>query len=244
MATIPKGLKTQFKKGIKEYLKTMGRNITVVLPPVSTDCPNCLYNTGSKQSSNVFNLEFIRPVNVFPGKSYQRTVYPVPFNIPDTALDPAIQFDPSLSNPKILKSSICPVCKGKGVLTEENTHCIRALVTWNPKEEYLDLSAGRDGVPICRLKTYKEHYALCRDAKSFIIDGVKCVLESPPKVKGLGADHLIELYAIQFTVDDSVSINYDDDPRISKDLVGQVSDQADSGTPTTPPTIPTDDGAW
>lgn len=244
MITIPKSLKTTFKKGIKDYIKEMGRDITVTMPPASTDCPNCIWDSVSEKSTNVYNKGFVRPVNVFPGKSYQYQLYPVPFNIDISEVDPGIQYDPALPDPKPLKSSICPVCKGKGILTKDNNICIRAHITWNPREEYLDLSAGRDGVPICRIKTYKEHYALCAEAKSFLIDGVKCVMETPPKVKGLGDVHLIEFYLIQTQVDDKVTISYDEDPRVNKDLIEQVSEQADIGTPTVPPTIPSDDGAW
>ncbi|RKZ96083.1 MAG: hypothetical protein DRQ40_02000 [Gammaproteobacteria bacterium] len=244
MITIPRTLKKQFKKGISQYIQEMGRDIVVVLPPYSTDCPNCLYDTSAKKSANVYDLQFIRPVNIFPGKPIQKTVYPQPFDTTEDDISPDVQYDPSLSNPKILKSSICPVCRGLGILTEENKICIRAHITWNPKEEFLDLSAGRDGVPICRIKTFKEHYALCRDSKSFTIDGVKCIVDTPPRVKGLGDIHLIEFYAIQVPVDDSVTIKYDGDPRINKDLVGQASDQASAASPTTPPIIPSDDGAW
>lgn len=238
-----KSLKKQFKKGIRYYIKKgMGRNVTVVLPPTTTDCPNCIWDTVTSLSTNVFDEEFVRPVNIFPGKSYQRQVYPQPFNV--TTVASGTQYDPAILDPKILRTSRCPVCQGDGVLTEENIVCIKALVTWNPKEKFLDLSAGRDGVPICRLKAFPEHYALCREAKSFTVDGVKCVADTPAKLKGLGADHLVEQYVVQVTVDDSVSIKYDGDMRVNKDLVGQVSDQAPAGTPTVPPTIPSDDGPW
>lgn len=244
MVKIPTSLKTTFKKGIKNYIKEMGREITVILPPVEADCPNCIWDAVSNKSTNVYNQAFIRPVNIFPGKSYQTLVYPKPFNISDSDVDPGIQYDPTLPNPAPLKSSVCPVCKGKGVITKDNNICIKAHITWNPKEEYLDLSAGRDGVPMCRIKTYKDHYSLCTEAKSFLIDGVKCVMETPPKVKGLGDVHLIEFYLVQTQVDDKVTIKYDEDPRVNKDLVGQISDQASVGTPTVPPSIPSDDGAW
>jgi hypothetical protein len=240
--TFPKGLKKQFHKGFNSYLKNMGRSITVVLEPYRVDCPNCIMDSVRGKSTNVYNSSFIRPKNVFVGTSVQTKIYPQPFNIEEEP--DGIQYDPNLQNPKILRTTVCPVCKGDGILISDNTVCIKGLVTWNPKEEFLDLSAGRDGQNICRVKTYKCNYSLCREAKTFIIDGVECALEIPPRVKGLGDDHLVEFYAIATEVDKSVSVKYDEDPRIIKNIHGSSSSQAEESTPNDPPTIPSDDGPW
>ena len=242
MITIPSSLKKQFNKGFDDYLKKMGRKVTVVLDPFKVNCPNCLWDTVRSKSTNNYNTSFIRPKNIFVGTSAQQKIYPQPFNV-DTA--PAgIQYDPALASPKILRSTKCPVCKGAGILTCDRNICITALVTWNPKEKHLDLSGGRDGQSICRIKTFEDQYALCREAKFFIVDGTECALETAPRMKGLGADHIVEFYLIATSVDKSVSDKLDKDPRILKDIRGSSSDQASAGSPNDPPTIPSDDGPW
>jgi len=229
-----------FKKETTVYNIEVTNEHSYIAEGISVN--NCIFDTVRGKSTNIYYSEFIRPVNIFVGSSVERKVYPQPFNVESAPA--GIQYDPSLDNPKILRTSICPVCKGQGILTEKRFECIKGLVTWNPKGDFLDLSAGWDGENVCRIKTFKCNYALCRDAKKFIIDGVECALTSPPRTKGLGADHIVEFYTLTVKTDKSVSDHYDTDPRIIKNIHGSSSDQADSGTPNDPPTIPSDDGPW
>lgn len=235
----PKKAKKEFNKGFDLYLKNMGRDITVVTPPLSTDCPNCIFDSVRQKSSNVYDETFLRPVNIFPGTLVQKTVYPIPFNI--STLPVGIEIDPNVTPPRILKTSRCPVCFGEGVLTSPVTYCIKALVTWNPKEKITENSGGRDGAPICRIKTFKCNYELILKSTEIIVDGIKTELHIPPRVKGLGADHIVEAYLITDEAGYQVSNNYDGDTRADLDTYGQASEQADVGTPTIPPTIPGDD---
>lgn len=243
MVNIPaKRLKKQFKAGIDQYLKKMGRTISVHLPPYTVYCPNCIFDAVRKASSNVYDTKFVRPVNIFPGTVAERKIYPAPFNI--EVAPSGVQYNPDLVSPKILKTTVCPVCNGDGRLVEDYSMDITALVTWNPKENYLDLAPGLEGESVCRIKTFETNYALCREAKYFTIDGVKCEHHSEggvPRLKGLGADHLTEFYLIAVEKDKSVSDKFDEDARLQYNNIGRVSDQASSSTPTIPPAIPGDD---
>jgi hypothetical protein len=187
---------------------------------------------------NVYNTEFLRPVNVFPGTHAEQKIYPQPFNVPTVS---GVQYDPNNPNPKILKTTVCPVCRGSGIITEPHDICITALVTWNPKEEFLDLSVGEEGESICRLKVFECDYEICKEAKSYIVDGVACRLFTPPRVKGLGGDHLVEFYLQTTAVDKDVTDKYENDSRVKVNPIGRVSDQAPPSTPTIPPSIPGDD---
>jgi hypothetical protein len=238
---IPKSLKKEFKTGMDSYLKDMGRTITVVLDPYITDCPNCVHDNVRKVSGNVYDETFVRPLNIFPGTSKQRIVYPKPFNVTSVS---GIQYDPADPNPKILKTTICPVCFGSGNLTAPNIICIKALVTWNPKEKIEETSAGREGDPICRIKTFQCNYPIVRDAKGIIIDGVDCLLHIAPRPKGLGADHLIEAYLIAKDVKASATTKYNEDPRINTVTNERSSDQSQISTPINPPVIPSEEGPW
>lgn len=241
---ISKILKKEFKKGFYEFIDTMGQKVEVFIPPHSVTCPNCLWDSVQNSSINVFNNEFKRPLIVFPNTIYAKTIYPVPFNID---IDTDIQYNPQLIDPKILQCNICPVCNGEGKITSDNSICIQCLVTWDYSQtggettKYLDLSAGRDGKQIVRLKTYDYNYAICRDALYFIINGIKCEVVIPPKLKGLGDKHITEVFLVTVAVDASSEIMYDTDTRLSLNSLGTHSNQASSGTPTIPPNLPGDD---
>jgi len=243
MINIPAAkLKKQFKEGFHQYIKKMGRDVIVHLKPFSVDCPNCLVDSVRNTSANVYDESFIRPVNIFPGTYAERIIYPAPFNV--TAAS-GVQYDPSLLDPKILKTTVCPVCRGEGILTYEDEVTIKGVVTWNPKEETLDLAPGYEGKPVCRIKTYEYNYALVRDAKYFLVDGEKCEHckeeGGAPRVKGLGADHITEFYVTAVEVGKSDSINLDEDSRLQYNKIGRVSDQAPPAAPTIPPQVPGDD---
>lgn len=241
---IPKELKSEFKKGFNQYIKAMGRPIQVVLDPTQVSCPNCIWDNVQGKSSNVYNESFKKPVNIFPATDMQTKVYPQPFNVTSVS---GVQYDPSLIDPKILRVSVCPVCLGEGVLISENTSCIVAVITTGygqtgtEASTFIDLSAGRDGRQITRLKTKAENYAICRDAQYFIVDGIKMEIEIPAKLKGLGNLSITEVYLGTVKEDSSSNTKYDGDQRVNINQTGQSSDQADDSTPTIPPSVPGDD---
>jgi hypothetical protein len=237
---ISKETKKKYRKGIHSYLKDMGRPIVVQLKPFSVECPNCFLDEPKNSSVNKYNTDFKKPVNIFPGTLVERLIYPVPFNV-DTVS--GVQYDPSIPNPKILEATVCPVCIGKGRLIESKEINIQGLVTWNPKELLRELPAGLDGESICRVKTFEYNYAVVRQAESFIIDGIKCLFATlgTPRLKGLGADHIVEFYLQTVSVDSSVSEKFDDTKSIQYNPIGTVSDQAPDITPTIPPHTDGDD---
>lgn len=241
---IPITLKKEFKDGFDEYIKSMGRQVLAYLKPHEVQCPNCIFDAYSNKSSNLWNSLFLKPVNIFPGTTHQQIIYPVPFNVTTVS---GIQYDPSIPNPKILNAVLCPVCKGLGILTIENTVCFRAVITVGKPQtgaqpsDFTDLSAGRDGMQLTRIKTYANNYSVCRDAESFLIDGVQYKTEIPVRLKGLGNKSIVEVYLSTVNVDSSSDNQYDTDNRLKIVDFGQVSNQASPATPTIPPIVPGDD---
>lgn len=241
---IPTSLKKEFQEGFDEYIKKMGRSVIAHLKPHEVQCPNCLFDNITHKSSNNWNTSFLKPVNIFPGTPEQKTIFPVPFNVTSAS---GVQYDPSNPNPKILAAGICPVCVGEGVLIIDNTTCFTAVVTVGKPQtgaepsDFIDLSAGRDGMQLTRLKTFARNYAVCRDADYFIVDGVKYEIEIPAKLKGLGNKSIVEVWLSTVKVDSSSDTQYDTDSRLKITDFGQVSNQASNMTPTIPPVVPGDD---
>jgi hypothetical protein len=237
---IPTELKKEFAQGFDEYIKAMGRRIEVYLEPTKVDCVNCLFDPIQKKSANIYNEEFRRPVNIFPGTPFQQKVYPAPFNVTSVS---GVQYDPALADPKILTVSICPVCKGSGILVHDNVISFIGVFTigksGNPGFE--DLPPGRDGIQYARIKTFSSNYSVCRESKYFIVDGIQYKIEIPARLKGLGSQTITELYLSEVEVTPSISINYDKDPRIQNTDLGNISNQAPISVPTIPPIVPGDD---
>jgi hypothetical protein len=234
---IPREIKKEFKDGFSEYLNAMGERITVFLNPYTVSCPNCLWDSVQQRSSNVYDTTFLRPVYIFPDTPFKKIIYPLPFNVVTAT---GVQYDPGIIDPKILTATTCPVCMGDGVLQSPNSHCINALITWDyrPKGEetkFLDLSAGREGKQAIRLKTYPYNYPLCRDASYFILRGsIKAEVANPAKLKGLGGNHITEVFLITTAIDSGPEAGYN----IAKRAIvapGTESDQAPISTPTIPP---------
>lgn len=238
---IPPGLKKRFKQGFYEYLKVMGKKITAVLNPYSVDCPNCVFDSVHQKSSNIYDSNFVRPLRIFVNTPAEKIIYPQPFNVASIS---GIQFDPSISEPKSLNTSVCPTCKGNGILTSPNEQSVHCLVTWSPSvsdNTLVEFTAGLDPKNICRIKSYSSNYAVCRDAEYFLIDGTKCTHITSPRLKGLGAEHIVEEYLIASEVTRSISDKFDGDTRLHVGTIGQTSDQASPVTPTIPPVKPGDD---
>lgn len=238
---IPKSIKKEYKQGFDEYIRVMGKTVHVVLPSVKVDCPNCLWDSVSNTSSNVWDSNFLRPVTIFPQTPAQKTIFPQPFNVVSVS---GVQYDPSLVDPKILSVRICPVCRGKGFLESPIEYCIKAVVTWNPEVrdgQVLNLPAGITGNSIVLVKTFSKNYALIKQAEYLVIEGTKVVFHNTPGIKGLGDNHITQFYGIASKTDMSVSDSYNGDIRVNNVTQGHISNQADLGTPTIPPTVPGDD---
>jgi len=238
-----KGLKkTQkvFKKTMDTFIRVNGRPIIVKLPPIYSDCPNCmtdpLFDQG--ESINKYDTSFIRPVNIFPGTEEERIIYPKPFNVLSVS---GVTFDPEDPNPRILNTAICPVCKGRGKLSVIPEACINGNFNWHPRSglsdgKMTDLSAGRFPSNIGIIKTDLCNYAICRDALEFVLNsGVRCQTYEAPVKKGIGEDAFVEIYVQKVDSTDSTSKDKIQDSRVNIRPVGSISDQAEEGTPHSPP---------
>ena len=238
-----KKIQKEFDKKMGKFIVINGRPIIVNLQKIRSDCPNCINDAHFNQdeSTNIYNQGFIRPVLVFPGTTSEEIIYPQPFNV--TALPSGIVFDPTNTNPKILSTVVCPVCKGRGELFYQPDVCINANFNWHPRSGpadgmIMDKSPGRHPDNVGIIKTELCNFAICRDARSFIVDeGVVCEMIVPPTKKGIGEDAFVEIYVQKVDSTDSTSFVKDQDKRVNVRILGEVSDQSTSGTPHTPPTL-------
>lgn len=227
-----------FAKTMDQFISINGRPMIVLLPQIKADCPNCIndYLFGQGESANIYNTSFLRPVNIFPGTTEEAIIYPKPFNV--DSVPSGIVYDPSDPNPKILNTTICPVCKGDGTLSIKPEVCINGNWNWGSSTkdgEIVDYSAGEVPHNVGIIKTDLCNYAICRDAKRFIIDGVECEAIVPPIKKGVGTDAFIQIRVQKIDNTDSTSRIKDKDKRLNVRSTDSISDQSSVGTPHSPP---------
>lgn len=179
---VTSAVKKHFKKTMQQLVRDLSQPLKILQEtPFFVDCPNCIWDSINKKSSNVFNSAFVGSVTIFTATDQERTITPAPFT-----------------------SGRCPVCIGEGQLFTQTEICIPAMINFiNPSEsggKYVDLPAGREGVNFAVVKTLACHYDLLARNSIFIVHNhVKCEKFRPPFVRGLGGEEAITEMIIQTT---------------------------------------------
>ncbi len=154
------GIRKTYKGLIRQVVEDLNKPILAHMPPEKADCPNCVWDSINKKSSGTFQSSFVAPVTIF-----------------DAVITPAS-----------FTMGRCPVCRGVGFLSKAITRNLKALVKWNPKgADNLEITAvGREGAPVVRIKVLRPDFLTVVNAESFTVDGVRCELDAPPTIRGLG----------------------------------------------------------
>jgi len=161
---------THFKKLTQRLVLDLAQDLTIVQEsPLFVDCPNCIWDSINKKSSNIFDASFTVATTVFPATDQSRDISPVSFTV-----------------------GRCPVCIGEGQLFTNKEICIAAMVNFlSPSDDrgggFIQTAAGKEGKNTLLIKTLVCHYELLLNNHIFMVHGgVKCEKFSPPIVRGLG----------------------------------------------------------
>lgn len=167
---VPNSVKTEFKKLTQQLVLDLSGNLTIVQEsPMFVDCPNCIWDSINKKSSNVFDASFTSASTVFASTDQERTISPVSFT-----------------------GGRCPVCIGEGQLFTSKEICIPAMINFlsasNDRQGgFVQMAAGKEGKNSLLVKTLACHYELLLNNEIFMVhNGVKCEKFTPPIVRGLG----------------------------------------------------------
>ncbi len=166
---VPSRVKQQFKKLAQRLVLDLSQSLRIIQEsPSFVDCPNCIWDSINKKSSNVFDSSFVAPTTIFASTDQERVISPTSFS-----------------------EGRCPVCFGEGQLFTKKEVCIPAMVNFIGRDErggrFLDLPAGKEGVNFLVVKTLVCHYELLLNNEIFLIhNAVKCEKFQPPIVRGLG----------------------------------------------------------
>jgi len=179
---VPRSVKEQFRRVTQQVVLDLAQPFTIIQEsPSFVDCPNCIWDSINKKSSNVYDASFTVAVNIFVGTDQQRTITPVSFT-----------------------AGRCPVCVGEGQLFTEREICIPAMINFlgpgSSGGRYQDLAAGKEGVSFALVKTLACHYDLLARNDRFVIhNNIKCEKYRPPFVRGLGGLEAVVEMVVQTT---------------------------------------------
>ena len=174
-------IKKDFKKIAQQLVIDLSQPLTIVQEsPLFVDCPNCIWDSINKKSSNVFDASFSGSTTIFTATDQERTISPVSFT-----------------------AGRCPVCIGEGQLFTTKEVCIPAMInfispTSSRGASYFDLPAGKEGVNFLVVKTLACHYELLLNNQIFVIHGnTKCEKFRPPILRGLGGEEAVTEMVLQ-----------------------------------------------
>jgi hypothetical protein len=202
---VPNKVKKEFKRLIQQLVSDLSQPLIVVQEsPMFVDCPNCIWDSINKKSSNVFDASFSGSVTIFSSTDQERTISPVSFD-----------------------AGRCPVCIGEGQLFTTQEVCISAMINFisgrGPDGRFIELPAGKEGENLVIVKTLACHYELIENNHIFVIhNNVKCEKYNPPIVRGLGGEEAVVEVLLQTTeAKERISgkfgggdkLDRDDDPR-------------------------------
>ena len=103
------------------------------------------------------------------------------------------------TGPKPFNRGICPVCHGKGTVSESKEMTIKCIVNWvnlNEADRSIIMSAGKTIVGYFKIKSVVANYNNINNAKYIIIDGVRTKLLNIIK-RGLKEDVTCVAYCIR-----------------------------------------------
>lgn len=167
---VPSSIKTEFKKLTQQLVLDLSQNLCIVQEsPMFVDCPNCIWDSINKKSSNVFDASFTSASTIFSATNQERTISPVSFT-----------------------GGRCPVCIGEGQLFTSKEICIPAMVNFLSATDdrqggFVQMAAGKEGKNSLLVKTLACHYELLLNNEIFMVhNGVKCEKFTPPIVRGMG----------------------------------------------------------
>ncbi len=167
---VPNSIKTEFKKLTQQLVLDLSGNLTIVQEsPMFVDCPNCIWDSINKKSSNVFDASFTSASTIFSSTDQERTISPVSFT-----------------------GGRCPVCIGEGQLFTSKELCIPAMINFFSAADdrqggFVQMAAGKEGKNSLLVKTLACHYELLLNNEIFMVHGgIKCEKFTPPIVRGLG----------------------------------------------------------
>ena len=77
---ITRKMKQDYKKKMQQLVTDLSQDLVVIQEsPMFVDCPNCIWDSINKKSSNVFDSTFVTPVGIFADTDQSRTVNPISF---------------------------------------------------------------------------------------------------------------------------------------------------------------------
>lgn len=166
---IHKKTRDRFKKAMRDVVDNLGRQIKIFKEIKRGVCPNCFYDKSTESST---------------GKCKWKT----PLEAREKQFAYEAEGNTDLRY-KYFKAGRCPICRGVGYLVTHKRFWVKCIVNWDlstESNEIIHTQAGRGSSTVVTLKTDPKYINTFLDCKRIEVDGVSCILEAPPTIRGLG----------------------------------------------------------
>lgn len=154
----------EFNSLSREMIYDLSKTVTVGLPPLKEECPNCKYVDPDDSSLGTFT-DF-GSITVFSGTACEYVLSAVPFR------------------------RNCPICKSSGVLTCKDEITIPSMINYDPHigstKELVDFPGGVSYQSIIKLKVDIKFKPYINKAIYYLVDGIKFSHIKTPYKRGMG----------------------------------------------------------
>lgn len=162
--------KDRFKRAMRDVVDNLGRQVKIFKQIKRDVCPNCFYDKATESSTGTCKWKT-------PLEAHEKQV-----EYETTTGKSDLKY-------KYFKAGRCPICRGVGYLVTYKRYWVRCVVNWDTATESNEIvhsQAGRGSSTAVTLKTDPKHINTFLDCMRIEVDGVSCILEAPPTIRGLG----------------------------------------------------------
>lgn len=155
----------------------MGRDVVVYKQAVRNQCVNCYYDSLTNTSTGKCKwtaVEAMENQAAWVSAGNTTTKY------------------------KYFVKGRCPICSGLGYIEILRKTTVKCIINWAPSDnDLLQTVAGITGATPVLLKTSPVYMDLFKNCDHVNIDGIDCILSTPPMLRGLGNESM--LFVLAFT---------------------------------------------
>lgn len=169
--------KDKYKNSVSKLIDGLSRPVMVYKIPAKNSCNNCFYDSLTNTSTGKCKWTAVEALE-------NQAAWIAAGNI--------------TTKYKYFIKGRCPVCGGLGYIETLRRTSVKCIINWAPTpDEILQTPAGLTGATPVLLKTLPNYIELFKNCDHINVDGIDCVLYTPPMLRGLGNESV--LFVLAFT---------------------------------------------
>jgi hypothetical protein len=169
--------KERYQKSISKLMDGLSRPVIVYKTSAKNYCNNCFFDSLTNKSTGKCKwtaVEALERQEAWVSEGNSNTMY------------------------KYFLKGRCPVCGGLGYIETLRKKYVKGVVNWAPSNEIVQLPAGLAGSTTVLIKTDPSYLELFKCCEKAVVDGIDCVLATPPMLRGIG--EVAVLFVLMYTI--------------------------------------------